>query len=45
MYIKAHSLLSSASLDPTKQPTARSENQKWSFKREQQTESFDKSNA
>lgn len=41
---KSLSLLPSASLDPTEWSTARSENQKWSLKRQQQIDCFDKSN-
>lgn len=45
MYTKSLSLLSSAPLGPTEQSTARSEKQKWLFKRQQQQiDCFDKSN-
>lgn len=40
IYTKSLSSLSSAALDPTD----RSENQKWPFKRQQQIDCFDKSN-
>lgn len=48
-YTKSLSLLASAPLNFTEQLTARSENdrsgnQKWSFKRQQQIDCFDKSN-